>query len=409
MKTLFIMAWRNIWRNKRRTLITAASVLFAIFFALMMRSMQIGTFTNYTNNIVQAYTGYIQVHKKGYWHDKDINNCLNLSDTLLSKLEKLNNVTVVVPRLESFALASFGVQTKGVMVIGIDPEKENNLTHLSKKLVAGTFIGKNSTGVMVAQKLAHFLGIKVNDTLVLIGQGYHGVSAAEKFPVIGILHFPAPELDKSMVYTSLPAAWSFFSAENKITSISLNLKNKGKITQTVKEISSSLNSDYYEIMSWDEMLVEIVQFIKAKSTSGLIFLVILYIIVAFGIFGTVLMMTVERVKEFGIMIAVGMKRSRLITLFGLEILYMGLIGIISGISICIPLIYYFYRFPIRLGGEMGQISETYGIEPLMCFAFQPGFFINQALVVIVIVFVAELYPMKKISQLKITEAIKTKI
>lgn len=408
MKTLLTLAWRNIWRNKRRTAITAASVLFALFFALIMRSMQIGTYANYINNIVQAYTGYIQIHKKGYWDDKDINNCMDLTDTLSTKLGKLANVTVVVPRLESFALASFGGQTKGVMVIGIDPDKENKLTHLSKKLVKGTFLNKNSTGILVAQKLANFLEIKVNDTLVLIGQGYHGASAAGKFTVIGILHFPAPELDKQMVYLNLPSAWSFYSAENKITSISLDLQNQEEIKQTVKDINNSLHSDYYEIMKWDEMLVEIVQHIKADNASGLIFLAILYIIVAFGVFGTVLMMTVERIKEFGIMIAVGMKRSKLMMILGLEMLYVGIIGILSGVILSIPLIYYFHLYPIRLGGDMAQISETYGIEPLMCFAFQPGFFINQALIVIGIVVFAVLYPMKKISSLKITEALKTK-
>jgi len=370
--------------------------------------MQIGTYANYINNIVQAYTGYIQIHKKGYWDDKDINNCMDLTDTLSTKLGKLANVTVVVPRLESFALASFGGQTKGVMVIGIDPDKENKLTHLSKKLVKGTFLNKNSTGILVAQKLANFLEIKVNDTLVLIGQGYHGASAAGKFTVIGILHFPAPELDKQMVYLNLPSAWSFYSAENKITSISLDLQNQEEIKQTVKDINNSLHSDYYEIMKWDEMLVEIVQHIKADNASGLIFLAILYIIVAFGVFGTVLMMTVERIKEFGIMIAVGMKRSKLMMILGLEMLYVGIIGILSGVILSIPLIYYFHLYPIRLGGDMAQISETYGIEPLMCFAFQPGFFINQALIVIGIVVFAVLYPMKKISSLKITEALKTK-
>src|ERR1035437_3109743 len=104
---IFRLAWRNIWRNKRRTLLTAASIFLAIFLALIVRSLQTGWFDNLIEIAIQSYTGHIQIHKKGYWDDRDINNSMEISDSLMKIIRSTENVDKTVPRLEYFALASF--------------------------------------------------------------------------------------------------------------------------------------------------------------------------------------------------------------------------------------------------------------------------------------------------------------
>ena len=338
--TYLKLAWRNIWRNKRRTLITTSSILFALFFALILRSMQIGTYGHMFNNIVQVYTGYIQIHKIGYWNDRDINNTFSGNDSLQKVISKVDNVCGVVPRLESFALASSGQQTKGVAVVGIEPQKEDLMTHLAKKIVSGRYLNKLDSGVLVAAKLAKYLNIKVNDTLILIGQGYHGASAADKFPVRGILHFPSPDLDNQMVYMSLKGSQQFYSADNMLTSIAINLTNPDDVNNTYKDLKLLLKNKY-EIMKWQEILEDVVQQVEQKNVSGMIILSILYLVVAFGIFGTVIMMTAERVKEFGVLVAIGMQKSKLILITTIEMLIVGIMGIISGIALSLPIIVYF--------------------------------------------------------------------
>ena len=132
------LAWRNIWRNKRRTLLTAASIFLAIFLALIVRSIQIGWFDNLTEIVVQSYTGHIQIHKKGYWDDRDINNSIVFNDSLITLIRSTKNVDKTVPRLEYFALSSYGKQTKGVLLAGTDPVREDALTHLSAKIIKGS-------------------------------------------------------------------------------------------------------------------------------------------------------------------------------------------------------------------------------------------------------------------------------
>ena len=282
------LAWRNIWRNKRRTLLTAASIFLAVFLALIVRSLQTGLFDNLIQISIQSYTGHIQIHKKGFWDDRTIDNTIVYNDSLVTAVNRLKNVETTVPRLEYFALASSGMQTKGVMIIGTEPVKEDSLTRLSSKMVNGLYLDRTSRGVIVARGLAEFLGLHTGDTLILIGQGFHGVSAAGKFPVRGIIHLPSPPLDNQMVYMNLPTARDFFSADNRITSLSISLKNPDEIGMTMGQLRSSVNLSKFEVMSWDELMVEIMQQLKVKTASGIIIISILYMIVGFGIFGTVI-------------------------------------------------------------------------------------------------------------------------
>ena len=399
------LAWRNIWRNKRRTLLTAASIFLAVFLSLMVRSFQTGWFDNLISISIQSYTGHIQIHKKGYWDDRDINNSMMLSDSVMSKIASTKNVDKTVPRLEYFALASYGKQTKASMIAGTDPTREDGLTHLSRRVVKGHYLDLSENAILVSQGLASFLGIVTGDTLVLLGQGYHGISAAGKFPVAGIIHMSSPQLDNQIIYMNLATAQDFFSAEKKITSLSITLKNPDGINATVTALQGTTGRGNYEIMRWDEMMVEVMQALKAKTGGGMIIIAILYMIVGFGIFGTVIMMTNERAKEFAVMVSVGMQKTRLAVILALEMIWIGLIGSLSGVFAALPIMIYFNVYPVHLWGSMAQAFISFGIEPLMPLAVKPGFIISNVISVLVIVLLTCIYPVSKALKLKVVESL----
>jgi len=405
MGTILKLAWRNIWRNRRRTMITIASIFFAIFFSLIMRSIQVGTFAHIVDNVVHSYSGYIQVHKKGYWDDKDINNSFILTDTLEKSLRSNNNVREIIPRLESFALASSGLKTKGVMVAGIDPEKENELTGLKTKIAEGKYLEENDSGILVARKIADFLGLHPGDTLVLIGQGYHGSSAAGKWAVRGIVHFNSPELDRQMVYLPLKIARNFYDAGDNVTSVVLDLKDSDKTDKTMDELEKSSIPEKYEIMSWKMMMVELVQLVESKTASSTIMLGILFMIVGFGIYGTIVMMTLERIKEIGIMVTVGMQKSRVRIMVLYECFLIGITGLLAGIVITLPIILWFSHHPVRLAGEMAKTYESYGFESLICFEPPSFYILKNALVIGILVLISAIYPLRKIGRLRIVDAL----
>ena len=174
----FILAWRNIWRNKRRSFITIGSITFAVLLACVMRSMQLGSYERMIENAARFYTGYIQVHENGYWDEKIIDNSFDNSDELFRLIESTEGVEVAVPRIESHALALYGQKSKVLLVLGMDPETENMLTQVKNKLVRGEYLDKDDKAIMLAEGLAEYLKMDIGDTVILIGQGYHGANAA---------------------------------------------------------------------------------------------------------------------------------------------------------------------------------------------------------------------------------------
>jgi len=407
MREYFKIAWRNIWRNRRRTLITVASVFFALFLALLMRSMQIGSYGYMIESAVRNSTGYVQVHEKGYWNDKSIDNTLEYTSELEHKIQATENVKDIIPRLESFALISSGKQTKGVAVIGTIPGVEDKVSGLKGRIIDGHYLNDRENGVLLAEGLANYLQVKVNDSVVLLGQGYHGVTAAAELPVLGIIRFLQPDMNNQMVYMELGKAQDFYSSPGRLTSVSVMLDDPDKYMRTAAQLEQ-IDPDNLEALTWKTMLSELVNYIEGDTISGLFILAILYVVVGFGILGTILMMTMERRKEFGIMVAVGMKRIKLSAILLIESMVIGIAGIISGVVISMPVIYYFHLHPIRFTGDAAQAYLEYNMEPIMPTAFEPGFFITQSLVVIIMTLVAALYPVIVISRLKVVNAIKGK-
>ena len=286
-----IIAWRNLWRNQRRTIITSTSVFFAVLFALFFRSLQLGSYDYMFKNAIEAYTGYIQVQQKDFWEEKIVDNTFPYDETLNQQLTEDENVISTVPRFESFALASNGPQTKGVMVMGIDPVKEKALSKIDDKLVryrltpgaiqkiksepglpekvkelaelyentAYTNSGRlqldlgisdkdasslmpaikkysafengnismGEPGAWVGDRLSQYLQLGIGDTIVLIGQGYHATTAAGKYEIKGIIKQPVPDIDNKIVYLPLDICQDLYNAPGNLTSLALHINDNG--------------------------------------------------------------------------------------------------------------------------------------------------------------------------------------
>lgn len=400
------LAWRNLWRNRRRTLITLASITMAVVLAIAIRSFQKGVYGNMISNAVRFSTGYIQIHAKGYWDDQSINNSFEPDASLMNALQEEKNISLSVPRLESFALASSGQHTKGIEVMGIEPDKENQMNGLGRKIVKGKYFSNaNDPGILIGDGLAKYLQLKLGDTLILLGQGYHGSTAAGQFQISGIFHFPLEQLNNTVTYLTLPAAQTVFAAPDRLTSISLMPNKPGAIDATTHFLKRSLDSSY-EVMQWSAMNKGLVQEIKGDNASGLIMLGILYVVIAFGVFGTILMMTLERKKEFAVMIAIGMLRVKLTTIVILETVFIGLLGILSGSLLISPLLFYLHRHPISLTGTAAKSYQQFGIEPILPVAVDAHVFLYQSITVLCIALVSVIYPLWYVNRLKIAETLK---
>ena len=404
MNQIIKLAVRNIWRNKRRTLITAASILFAVFFAVAISAIQEGTWNHMVDSIVHSHFGYAQIHKDGYWEDKSIDNAFDPGPAF-SSLNDQTHVTQLVPRIESFALASSGVYTKGTLVIGIDPPREDKLTKIQSRVTQGDYLQSGDEGALVADGLAKYLKLEVGDTLILISQGYHGINAAGKFPVRGLVHFGSPELNKQLIYIDLQKAKWFYGTDSLVTTLVVDTDRPDAIKNTVKQMREKLGPEY-EAMDYEEMMPDLMQAKEVDTAGSQIILMVLYLIIGFGIFGTILMMLKEREYEFGILKAIGMHSGQLNLMLWLETIFLGLIGCAAGLIISFPIVYYFYKNPIEPSGQMAEAYEKFGVEPILPASIAPGIFLSQALVVFIMITILAIYPMYKIHKLKPVEAMR---
>lgn len=400
------MAWKNLWRNRSRTLITVAAIFFAVILSTIAQSLKQGVFENLVENVVSFYTGYIQVHKAGYQDEQILDNSFALSRTTEEKISGDPNIHFLTPRLESFALASSKEQTKGCLVAGIDPEKENNITALRKKLVQGAYLSADDQSVLLAKGLAERLQLKLNDTIFLIGQGYHGATAAGKYPVKGILQFGSPQLNEKILYMPLPVAQELFSAKGMITSYILSVKTEKNLNVSAELIRKAIGKDY-EVMTWEELLPDIKQHIAADSNNMKVVQGVLYLLICFGIFSTLLIMMLERKFEMGMLVAIGMKKIRLVFLFITESVLTVFIGCLAGILASVPLIYYFNMHPIRIGGDTAEAYERFGFEAIFPTSTDSSIFFYQAFIVLLIGLGLSLYPAVKVLQLNAVAAMKT--
>lgn len=400
------LAWRNIWRNKRRTIITMLSIIVAVFLASVMRSMQEGQYTDMIENTVGTFTGYIQVHADGYWDDKTLDNTFIATDSVYAKIEEEESVQVVVPRLESFALAAGQNQSRPAMVMGIDFQSEKALSDPVKRIQTGSYFESNDEqSVILGQELMQRLDVQLGDSLVMIGQGFRGQSATGLYRIRGTIAFPNPQLNRSLVMMPLETAQYFLAADKRLTALSIIVDDTDRVGSTVNALQSKF-SEQYEVMSWQTMMPELVQTIEADRGSGLIMIAILYIVVGFGILGTVLMMITERTYEFGVMISVGTPRFVIALMLAIEILLIALVGAGVGILVSIPIAWYFNVNPIQFSGDIAEVYQTYGMEAVMQFSTDPVVFYSQAVTVFIITLVFSVIPLIKASRINPVEALR---
>ncbi|MDH4089197.1 MAG: ABC transporter permease [Cyclobacteriaceae bacterium] len=402
---LMKLAWKNMWRNRNRTAITIAAIFFAVILSVVTSSLQDGVFDNLIKNVVSFYSGYVQVHKQGYWDERILDNTFAQSGAVERKILQQKNISDIAPRLESFALASSEETTKGCMVTGISPEEENRITDLQRRVVAGEYLTADDRSVLVGQGLASRLGLQLHDTLVLIGQGYHGATAAGKYPIKGILKFGSPDLNDQSLFLSLPAAQEFYSAESMLTSYVLALRNPASLVGTADGVRAAIGNTY-ETMTWEEMMPEIIQHIRTDKGSMYIIQGILYMLICFGIIGTLLMMMVERKYEMGMLVALGMKKIKLMQLLLMESVLTVISGCVFGIMASVPIVYYLYKYPIRFTGEMAKVYEEFGFEPIFPASRDVNIFLTQGAIVLVLGLLLSLYPMIKVVQLDPIKAMK---
>jgi ABC-type lipoprotein release transport system permease subunit len=402
------IAWRNIWRNKKRTLITTLSISGALFLIILMRSMQFGFYDNIINTIVQSYSGYVQVHANGYWDKQSVNNSMEVDEKFINEINSINGIDNIAKRLQTFSLVSKGEKSKGVIITGIEIEKEQLITDWDKKIIEGSKSFDNADRIILSKGIAEYFDVTMGDTLVLFGQGYQGMMAAGKYVANGIIDLKNPKLNEMAIFMDIESAQDYISSENIATHLIIDKKEYYDENKIAEDVRKTISSDY-EVMTWKEILPELDQMITADNVGGLIMAFILYVIVCFGMFGTVLMMTEERMYEFGVLLSIGMDKIKLYLIILLETIMLSSIGVIIGVLTTRPISHYFNRNPINMesfGEGLGDAMGEFGFDPIMPFSINWDIPISHAAFIFGISLLISIYPAIRILSLNPVKAMK---
>ena len=401
---LIKIAWRNVWRNKRRSFITIAAIFIAIFLAIIMRSLQLGMYDNMIKNVVGSFSGYFQLHSKGYWEDKNIDNSYEIAKSTINNIKEIEGVSNVIKRIQTGVLSSNNNLSKFLYVTGIEQKEEEKLTDWNKRLVDGRLLDKEDKSIIIAKGVAKYYNAKVGDSLIFIGQGFHGMQAVGIYPIQGIIDMKNPNLNNMSVFMNLSVAQDFVSADQRITNLVIDKEQYFDEIKIVEAIESKIDIQSNDLMTWKEMTPELNQLIQADNAGGMIVIIILYMIVSFGIFGTVLMMTQERLYEFGVLISIGMKKSKLMITLIFETIFLTFIGVLTGFAISRPIVNYFHFNPIRLFGSAAAQLESAGFEPVLPFMNTYDIPFTHGLIIILISLATCIYPIIIISNLNPVKA-----
>ena len=402
------MAWRNIWRNPRRTILTVCAITFATVLLVFMLSFQFGSYETMINTSVKISTGHLQVQAEKYQEKKSIRYVIPDPRAIADIVDQIPEVAAYTFRAQAFALISSKDRTYGVVVTGIDPQKEATVSRIKKLVYAGNFLtADDANQALVGNLLAKNLRVSIGDELTLLGQGRDGSIGATVVQVKGIFRSGIDEFDRSAMQIPLSTFQDIFSMKGAVHEVVVIAKSLSDVSRIKTQLKAALavlnNGKALKILDWQELMPGLRQAIEMDLVSGLIFYGLLIIVVAFSILNTFLMAIFERTKEFGVMMAVGTTPRRLTKILLIESMSMTLIGIITGICIGIGITYYFQIHGIDFSGGSELLSQ-FGITGRMYPKLSMLSVSIGPFMVLFFTLFAALYPALKVRRLRPVEA-----
>jgi putative ABC transport system permease protein len=401
LQLLMKMGWRNIWRNKRRTLITVLAVTFALTLSIAMRGVQLGTYEVNIRYVVELFTGHLQIQRQGYQTNPTLQKSFVLTDSLRRLIENDRRIVASSPRLLGDGLISFKENSLGAFIVGISPGREQAFSKIMTKLRSGRFFRADTAHeIVVGQQLLDNLKARIGDDVVVLAQGLDGTLGNYKYRIVGTVRTGSPDFDNGSIFMGLSAAQELLAATNRVTMVALMLDDLQEIPSVQSSLIRGLDGTRLTVLAWNEVVPDLEQSIQLDNVSGMLMLGILIVVVAFGIANTVLMSVTERFREFGVVLSIGMPTRYLMVLVLSETLFIVLIGMVIGNLLGAGINYYIMHHPIVFTGQYEQVYAEYGFLPRMESTLRASMLFNSTIATLAISLLATIYPLAKVYRLR---------
>ena len=402
---LLALAWRNIWRNKKRSLIIISAIAVGLCCGLFASATMFGMWDSMINTTIDRDLGHFQIHSKTFEDEKLVTDTIPNFENVLSTLKESQYVTGVSSRVIIEGMASSATTSNGVRILGINPETEKKVTSIYKDIVKGNYFDETwKNQIVVGEKLADNLGLKEKSKIVLGFQGIDGSIIYGAFRVTGIFRTESSMFDKSNVFVKENDLLKLINSDKISNEIVVRLSS----VQLVDSVYIPIKNKYpnLSVKYWGELAPELNFYYQSVVLQSNIFVGIILFALLFGITNTMLMSVMERVREFGVLMAVGMKRSRVFFMIIMETISLSFIGGIIGLILALILIQYFASVGINLSAfteGLSQWSLGTRLYTSLPFSFYPPIVI----MILVTAVISAFYPALKAIKLKPATAIRT--
>jgi ABC-type lipoprotein release transport system permease subunit len=392
MKFLITLAFKNLTRYKRRTLITAGAIAFGLMMYIFIDSLLLGLEVESVRNLKWYETASARILNKDYWEDRfqrplDIN--IPDPDNIISKLEAQG--IAATKRIEfsgDLILNSddFGEDgNMSVLITAIDPVRDFQVFEFADTLQEGRFLEGNEDAVLIGSWLAEDIGAEVGFWITIVTRGNGGFYEAMDLEIVGIINCPNPNVNRTMIMMPIDAADEYLAMEGASTEVNIKLPESADVEAEVLRIQSMLNGDGLTVMSWKLMAADYLAIVEAKRGGTGMILFLIFLIAAVGISNTMLMAIFERIKELGMMRSLGMSDGKIRMAFMIEAAGIGLIGSIIGIILGIMVNIFLVNYGIDYGDMYRDQDIGYRVQAIirgawnfktMGIAFFAGIFIS---------------------------------
>ncbi len=400
------LAWRNLWRNWRRTAIALVAIVMGVILLLFFDGLLEGSDQAVFGNAVRLYGGNIQVHAPGFLDKASRYPLLPLDDAgaVVQAARAQPHVVAAARRINTGGMVSSREGAYPVVITGIEPEVEAPLSLQAENIGQGRFLQPGEgDAIVIGRGLAALLKVGVGDRVTLLGSAKNQTVRQRTMTIVGIYNLGMPDAEKIAVLITLPEAQSLYNLRGQATEVAIFLKKVGQEKEIAPALRAALPN--YEVDSWQELRPEIQQTLQTKKASSTFFGVVLVFIAAIGILNIMMMAVFERTREMGVLTALGMKGRQVLGLYVLEGTLVGVVGAAIGIAVGLALNLWLAQigFDISYASGMGEISALMGtrIYPSLSMANV----INRAVLVLVVSALASLYPAWQASRKEPVEAL----
>jgi len=387
---LWKLAWRNIWRNKRRSLIVLVSIVIGMAALIFFDGFSNGMMQQMLSNQISSNISHIQIHKKGFNDNKIIKNILPDRQKVEQILKENAQVKFFSERVITFGLLSSASSSSGIYLYGIKPGAEEKISKIKTSIVEGNYLSDAQRDILIGKKLAEKLNVGLGDKVVAMANTPDGSIGSDVFRVTGIFETFSSEFDRSTIYISEQTAQNMLGIDNETLEFAMRIEDFKKVDEVKANLQLKLG-DEYEVLSYKDLLPMIIFSMDIYQESMFIFNLIIGLALIFGIINTMLMSVFERINEFGVLMAMGMKNSRLFFMIVLEAFIIGIVGtivgLIVGILIHIPLSHSGIDFSLFAEG-----LESFGVGAIIYPILSLGNLISMIFLIPFISVAGALYP-----------------